>query len=214
MMQLTRIIAVRHGETAWNVDARIQGSLDIPLNTKGQWQATRTGLALAGESIDAIYASDLWRAYATALEIGKHHQINPITHEGLRERVFGEFQGRTFEEVREHWPEKAERWRRRDLDFAPEGGESLLQFRERIVATARQLASNCIGQSVVWVAHGGVMDVLYREATGQDLSATRTWELGNAAINRLLWNGEHFTLVGWNDTGHLDDTSVLSDEAV
>jgi probable phosphoglycerate mutase len=213
-MQITRIIAVRHGETAWNVDARIQGSLDIALNTQGLWQAARTGLALASESIDAIYSSDLQRAYSTALAIGEHHQITPITHAGLRERVFGEFQGRTFEEVREHWPEKAERWRRRDLDFVPEGGESLLQFRERIIQTARHLASNNLGKSVVWVAHGGVMDVLYREATGQDLSATRTWELGNAAINRLLWNGEHFTLVGWNDTSHLDATAVLSDPAV
>jgi 2,3-bisphosphoglycerate-dependent phosphoglycerate mutase len=213
-MQITQIIAVRHGETAWNVDARIQGSLDIPLNTKGQWQAARTGLALASESIDAIYSSDLQRAYSTAQAIGKHHQITPVTNTGLRERVFGEFQGRTFAEVRENWPEKAERWRRRDLDFAPEGGESLLQFRERIIQTARQLASNNLGKSVVWVAHGGVMDVLYREATGQDLSATRTWELGNAAINRLLWNGEHFTLVGWDDTGHLGNTAVLNDQAV
>jgi 2,3-bisphosphoglycerate-dependent phosphoglycerate mutase len=213
MQDVTHIIAVRHGETAWNVDSRIQGSLDIPLNNKGFWQATRTGEALANAPLDAIYASDLWRAYSTALEIAKPHQLTPLTHEGLRERVFGIFQGKTFEEVRDLWPDLAERWRRRDLDFAPEGGESLLQFRERVVIAARGIATANLGKTLVLVAHGGVMDVLYREATGQDLSATRTWELGNVAINRLMWNGEHFALVGWNDTNHLDE-AALSDETV
>jgi probable phosphoglycerate mutase len=210
MQDVTHIIAIRHGETAWNVDGRIQGWLDIPLNDKGQWQAARAAQALARAPIDAVYASDLWRAYSTALEIGKPHSLTPISHEGLRERVFGVFQGKTFEEVRELWPDLAERWRKRDLDFAPEGGESLLQFRERIVNAAKGIVQANPGKTLVLTAHGGVMDVLYREATGQGLDATRTWELGNAAINRLLWNGETFSLVGWNDVSHLDD-EALSD---
>jgi len=211
MQNVTHIIAIRHGETAWNVDGRIQGWLDIPLNDKGQWQAARAAQALRTAPIDAIYASDLWRAYSTALEIAKPHALTPFTHEGLRERVFGVFQGKTFEEVRALWPDLAERWRKRELDFAPEGGESLLQFRERIVNAASGIAQANPGKTVVLTAHGGVMDVLYREATGQGLDATRTWELGNAAINRLLWNGETFSLIGWNDISHLED-EALSDE--
>ena len=58
------------------------------------------------------------------------------------------------------------------------------------------------------VAHGGVMDILYRLATGQELQAPRAWNLGNAAINRLLWTPDGFTLVGWADTGHLEDASL------
>ena len=68
-MNATRIIAIRHGETAWNVDTRIQGQLDIPLNTVGRWQASRVAQALAEESIQASYASDLLRAWETASSI-------------------------------------------------------------------------------------------------------------------------------------------------
>lgn len=213
-LDVTQIVAVRHGETAWNVDARIQGWLDIPLNTKGLWQATRAAQALSSLSVTAVYASDLWRAYATALEIGRPHQLDPITHQGLRERAFGLFQGRTFEEVQGTWPEQAERWRKRDPDFAPpQGGESLQQFKARVVASVLDIAQEHLGETIVLVAHGGVMDVLYREATRQELNATRTWELGNAAINRLLWNSEGLSLVGWNDTQHLENESLSDDSA-
>ena len=70
-MDPTRIIVVRHGETAWNVDTRIQGQLDIPLNDTGRWQAERLAQALAGEEISAIYSSDLQRAHATALAVAR-----------------------------------------------------------------------------------------------------------------------------------------------
>lgn len=212
-LDVTRIIAVRHGETAWNVDTRMQGWLDIPLNGKGQWQARQVAAALAQERIDAVYASDLSRAHSTALEIGQAHRLNPSIHTGLRERRFGIFQGKTFEEVRQQWPDQAERWRKRDLGFSPEGGESLLQFRERVVNSVQEIVARHPRHALVLVAHGGVMDILYREATGQDLSAPRTWELGNASINRLLWNGEHLNLVGWNDTLHLDNDSLSDSTA-
>jgi probable phosphoglycerate mutase len=205
----TRVLAIRHGETAWNVDTRIQGQLDIPLNETGQRQARRLALALAAEPISAIYASDLWRAYETAQSIAAATGLEVIPDEGLREREFGLFQGKTFAEIEAIWPEQSLRWRKRDPAFAPEGGgESLLAFRERITRTAHHLAARHPGQQIVLVAHGGVLDVLYRAATGQELQAPRTWQLGNAAINRLLWTPEGFTLVGWADTHHLDDASI------
>jgi 2,3-bisphosphoglycerate-dependent phosphoglycerate mutase len=204
-MDATRIIAIRHGETAWNVDTRIQGQLDIPLNETGRWQAHRLALALACEPIAAVYASDLLRAWDTALSVGNAAGLPVVTDEGLRERGFGVFQGRTYAEVEVLWPDQALRWRKRDPHFAPEGGESLVQFRERVTRTAHTLAERHPGEQIVMVGHGGVMDVLYRAATGQDLQAPRTWELGNAAINRLLWTREGLTLVGWSDTFHLDD---------
>lgn len=204
-MDATRIIAIRHGETAWNVDTRIQGQLDIPLNDTGRWQAARLANALAAEPIAAVYASDLLRAWDTALSVGNAAGLPVVTHEGLRERGFGIFQGRTYAEVEQLWPDLALRWRKRDPDFAPEGGESLVQFRERVTTTAHELAARHPGEQIVMVGHGGVMDVLYRAATGQSLQAPRTWELGNAAINRLLWTREGLTLVGWSDTLHLDN---------
>jgi 2,3-bisphosphoglycerate-dependent phosphoglycerate mutase len=211
-MEATRLIAVRHGETAWNVDTRIQGQLDIGLNDTGLWQARRVGEALADEPIAAIYASDLARAWQTALEIARPRGIEVQPEPGLRERAFGHFEGRTFADIDASLPEQARLWRTRDPAFAPEGGgESLLAFRERVTRIAGQLAQRHPGELVVLVAHGGVMDVLYRAATGQELQAPRTWHLGNAAINRLLWTPQGFTLVGWGDIGHLDQGTL--DEA-
>jgi probable phosphoglycerate mutase len=120
-MQATRIIAIRHGETAWNVDARIQGHLDIPLNDIGLWQAARAGEALAGERLDAIYSSDLARAQTTAQAVaGTTGAL--VLDSGLRERCFGSFEGRTFKEIEAEQPEQALRWRKRDPDFVPDGG--------------------------------------------------------------------------------------------
>ena len=207
-MEVTRLIAVRHGETAWNVDTRLQGQLDIALNDTGLWQARRVGEALADEPIAAIYASDLARAWQTALEIARPFGIEVQTEPKLRERAFGHFEGRTFADIDASLPEQARLWRTRDPAFAPEGGESLLDFRERVTSIAAQLAARHPGELVALVAHGGVMDVLYRAATGQELQAPRTWHLGNAAINRLLWTPQGFTLVGWGDTAHLDQASL------
>lgn len=208
-MEATRIIAIRHGETAWNVDTRLQGHTDIGLNDRGQWQAQRVALALAEENVDAIYSSDLSRAHATAQAIAQRNtqltQKQVPTHTGLRERGFGIFEGQTYAEIASNFPEESERWRTRDPHFAPPGGESLLQLRERIARTVTELASRHVGQQIVIVAHGGVMDALYRLATQLDVAAPRTWGLGNAAINRLLWTPDGLTLVGWADDYHLDD---------
>lgn len=203
-MHATRIVAIRHGETAWNVDTRIQGHLDIPLNTTGLWQADQVARALADEPIAAIYTSDLQRAHATAQAVARTTGAPLTANPGLRERSFGHFQGRTFAEIEAELPEDALRWRKRDPHYAPEGGESLVTLRERIERTVALLARQHLGEQVVMVAHGGVLDVLYRLATRQDIQAPRTWQLSNAAINRLLWTPDGLSLVGWADTQHLD----------
>ena len=206
-MQATRIIAVRHGETAWNVDTRIQGHLDIALNDTGHWQARQVARALADEPLAAVYTSDLQRAHATALAIAQASGVPLVAEPGLRERSFGELEGRTFAEIEAELPEQARRWRQRDPHFAPTGGETLVQLRERIAATTHRLAAQHTEQLIVLVAHGGVLDMLYRLATGLDLQAPRTWLVTNASINRLLWTPQGLTLVGWADTQHLDTGS-------
>ena len=206
-MQATRIIAVRHGETAWNVDTRIQGHLDIALNDTGHWQARQVARALADEPLAAVYTSDLQRAHATAQAIAQASGAPLVAEPGLRERSFGELEGRTFAEIEADLPEQARRWRERDPHFAPTGGETLVQLRERIAATTHRLAAQHTEQLIVLVAHGGVLDMLYRLATGLDLQAPRTWLVTNASINRLLWTPQGLTLVGWADTQHLDTGS-------
>lgn len=208
-MEATRIIAVRHGETSWNVDARIQGQLDIQLNDTGRWQARRVGEALSSEQLAAIYSSDLGRAHDTARAIGEAAGIPVVAHPGLRERRFGLFEGKTFDEIHQAWPEHAHNWKKRIPEWAPpDGGESLLQLRERVGRTVSDIAARHCGELIAVVAHGGVLDALYRIATGQDVNSPRTWQLPNGAINRLLWTPEGFTLVGWSDTQHLEHPSI------
>ncbi len=211
-MQATRIIAVRHGETDWNLGTRLQGHRDIGLNDKGRWQAQRLARALAAsESIAAIYSSDLQRAWDTARTVAEatHRPLHTAT--GLRERSFGTFEGMTYAEIETKHPDAALRWRKRDPEWTPPQGESLLALRERVLSTAQAIAAQHLDEQIVLVAHGGVMDMLYRAAAGVDLQAPRTWNLGNAAANRLLWSSEGFSIVGWSDTSHLDDDAVMDE---
>ena len=201
----TRIVAIRHGETAWNASTRIQGHTDIPLNEHGQRQAQLLGQALSqADPMDAIYSSDLQRALATAQALALHTGARLVTHVGLRERAFGDFEGRSFAQIEQEMPEQAQLWRTRVPDWIPPGGgESLLAMQQRVMATVNALAQQHPGQQIAVVAHGGVLDVLYRAATQQSLQAPRSWVLGNAVINRLLWTPQSLTLVGWGDDAHL-----------
>ena len=202
--QATRVLAIRHGETDWNVERRIQGQLDVPLNATGRWQVDRLALAVADEGLAAIYASDLLRAFETAQAVARGSGQAIVTDVGLRERGFGAFEGLSYAEISRRWPEQSERWRRHDPEFGAPGGETLNQFYARSVATAARLAALHPGQTIALVSHGGVMDCLYRAASRVVLDAPRSWQLGNASINRLLYTPQGFTLVGWSDAGHLE----------
>lgn len=204
MADATRLVVIRHGETAWNAALRIQGHTDIPLNETGRWQAERMAAALADAGLSAVYSSDLQRAAQTAAPLARAAGLAVQHDSGLRERHFGVFEGATFQEIEQRWPEDARRWRQRERGFAPGGGETLQDFYQRCVAAAMRLAALHPGQAVALVAHGGVLDCLYRAATRIALDAPRTWQLGNASINRLLHSPEGLSLVGWNDTHHLD----------
>jgi len=200
---VTRVLAIRHGETDWNVATRIQGLTDIPLNERGRQQAARLARALADETLHTVYTSDLQRARDTAAALAQACGAPLVEDTGLRERHFGHFEGATFEEIAQRWPEDAQRWRRREPGFGPAGGESLQAFFDRSVAAAHRLAAAHAGRTIALVAHGGVLDCLYRAATRLELQAPRTWQVGNATVNRLLWTPQGFTLVGWNDDVHL-----------
>jgi len=200
----TRVLLIRHGQTDWNAQTRLQGHTDIPLNAEGRAQAERLRAALAGEALDAVYSSDLQRARDTAQAVAQATGAALTLERGLRERAFGSFEGATFAELEQRWPEQTARWRRRDPGFAPpDGGEALQDFYARCVATAERLAAAHPGGSIAMVAHGGVLDSLYRAAARVALDAPRTWVVANASLNRLLYTASGFVLVGWNDDTHL-----------
>ena len=211
-MQATRLLVLRHGETAWNQDTRIQGHTDIPLNPTGLWQARQLGEALAGESLAAVYASDLQRAWHTAQAVAQPHGLTVVADTRLRERHFGHLEGKTWLEIETHHPAEAVLWRTRQPEWTPQDGESLVTLRARVLAALNELAARHMGQQVALVAHGGVLDAFYRAATGLELQAPRSWQLKNAAINRLLWTPESLTLVGWDDVAHLETDAPSLDE--
>ena len=205
-MDATRIIAIRHGETEWNASGRLQGHTDVPLSAVGRRQAARLARALAarGEAMAAIYTSDLARARQTAQALADALALPLTATAGLRERCFGALEGLSFAEVEARWPDAAEQWRRRVPDWrADAGGESLVELRTRVLRTVDALAAPHPGQQIALFVHGGVLDILYRAATGQDLRAPRTWQLANAAVNRLLWTRGGLSVVGWDDQTHL-----------
>lgn len=202
--QVTRLLVIRHGETAWNLESRIQGHIDIPLNDKGRWQAERLAQALSDDAIHAIYSSDLQRARHTAEALASGTGLDVVLDTQLRERHFGRFEGLTQNEIAAQWPEEARRWRERDPAYGPEDGEVLAHFYERSVAALTRLALRHPGQQIAVVAHGGVLDCFYRAANGVALDQPRSWKITNASINRLLFNGEGFTMVGWADSLHLE----------
>lgn len=207
-MQATRLIVVRHGETSWNQDTRIQGHTNIDLNDTGRWQAARLAAALAAaladEPLSAVYASDLSRAHDTGYAVAQAQGLAVQPHTGLRERCFGVLEGKTWLEIETQHPEQATLWRTRVPEWVPAGGESLVDLQARVLATLNDLARRHVGEHIALVAHGGVLDVFYRAATGLGLQAPRSWLLKNTAINRLLWTPESLTLVGWGDVAHLE----------
>src|ERR1700710_2332234 len=117
--EATRLIAVRHGETAWNVEARLQGQLDIPLNERGLEQARRTAHWLAEDHPPRGVPSDPAAAPATPAANRRVHRTPLELDAGLRERSFGGFQGMTHTEVAERWPDLSARWKSRDPDYRP-----------------------------------------------------------------------------------------------
>ena len=202
MTAATRIILVRHGQTAWNNAARFQGHLDSPLTPEGLEQARALGRRLEGEAIAAIYSSDLGRARQTA-ELIAEFTGNAVAQDGrLRERGLGVFQGLSRAEARERYPADAERYFSRDPDFVVPEGESARGHFEKAFACLNELAPRHAGETIVVVTHGGLVSSLFRHVCGIDFGAERRYSLKNAAYNLFLWRAGRWTVDTWGDTSH------------
>jgi probable phosphoglycerate mutase len=204
-MDAVTLLLIRHGETAWNAEARIQGQLDVPLSNTGIWQAGRLAQRLADERIDAIISSDLARAWLTAQPIGQARHIEPLPDVRLRERHFGVFQGHTLDHIAVNWPAEFAAWRQRDPAWAIPEGESGTQFINRVLDALDEIAHRHAGGTVAVVAHGGVLDVAYRHARGLTWNAPRQHQMANAALNRVTARPRplRMEVVLWGDVAHL-----------
>ncbi len=199
---MTELIVIRHGETDLNRVGSFQGQIDVALNEHGLRQAQRLAQRLAGEPFDVIYASDLLRTQQTAEPLARQLSltINPVI--GLREQHFGELEGRTLASVQQESPELWESWLLFQADFSVPGGESVRQFSARILSTVFGLAEHHQGQRLLLVAHGGVLDMLYRHAKGFSLDGPRLCAIPNTGINRLTVEDDDIRITVWGDDAH------------
>ncbi|MDA1036260.1 MAG: histidine phosphatase family protein [Chloroflexi bacterium] len=205
---MARWYLVRHGETQWNADERIQGQTDVPLHDGGRREAALTGKRLSDTRFAAVYASDLGRTQETARIIVGAQSAQPTleiaTSELLREVGYGIFEGLTWTEIREQDPRMKERQFVRDLDFAPEQGESFRQVLARTGGFARTLVERHENDDLLIVAHGGSLRALAINILG--LHHDDFWKLRGlnpASISIVFQDGHTPALTSWNDVGHL-----------
>ena len=195
-----KLILVRHGETDWNLNDRIQGILDIPLNSKGLDQARKAGLRLSNEKIDAIYCSPMERAKQTAAEIAKFHDV-PIEYNDLiSEKNFGEMEGM----------DRVEYKKIRDNSgipyhlFTPPQGENYVDVRERLEKFYSSIKEKHAGHTVLVVSHGGVIRTLITLLMKRSIESVKELKQSNAAISVLEINGSSVPRIHYqNSTEHL-----------
>lgn len=205
---MTEILLIRHGETDWNAEKRLQGHADIPLNRMGWQQAIALKHALSAERVDAIISSDLLRARQTAQEIAMPHGLEVHIEPDLRERCYGAFEGLLYVDIKQRYPEAYKAWKGRNIDARlPDGeriAETLRGFAQRSIGTITRLVNHHQSYRIVLVTHGGVLECAYRSAQGGGFEHARDFDIFNASINRFIWQDESLKLLEWGKIGHLD----------
>lgn len=208
---MSEIIIVRHGQTEWNRESRVQGYRDSALTEEGIAQAQALAARLASESFAALLSSDLGRAAHTARIIAEHTGHRVRVEPSLRERNYGILEGLTREEFRVQYPDAALRYDSRDPDYAIPGGESQREFVARVVAAFNALADEFYGQRIVVVSHGGALAAFHRHIAALPLDAPRTLPLPNAGYNLFVRSRGQWSMQRWGDTAHLDEQDVFSE---
>ncbi len=199
-----RWFIVRHGETEWNAQGRIQGHTDIGLSEQGQQQARLVARRLAGVTIDLAYSSDLSRARETAQIILGGREVPFHTTPRLRERYSGVFEGLTAEERNDRYPEQFAASLVKDLDFAPTGGESIRQTCARMAALVAELKESHLDDSVLVVGHGGTLRAVF--VTLMELPLETMWRfvMANCGLSIVDTYQDNAVLRLYNDTSHLN----------
>ena len=209
-MSNTHICFIRHGETSWNAERRMQGHIDIPLNTAGMGQAKRLANALTQTkySFDAIYSSDLERAVHTANAVANALSLAVQTTPQLRERNVGQLQGLLLSEAPVLFPEIWQNHIARELDYDLGGGESIRAFHQRMQGVLELFLRQHRGQSILAVSHGGSLDMIYRIVTQQALDAERVAVVPNTSLNWITHDGSTWSVECWADTSHLSESAL------
>ena len=216
-MRVKKLILVRHGETDWNAEGRIQGMLDVPLNALGMQQAELAAAELA-RTIDVaeLVSSDLVRTRETTTPINEATGFEPRFDARIRERNFGVWQGKTYEEWRVLDAVGMARYNAGDPDYGPEGGETASQFLKRCVEAVPALVLGSLEKTLILVTHGGVVSSMVRHAQGLNPQSARTWSVPIASISE--WRVEYandepvFYVDRIGDVSHLEHADAALDE--
>ncbi|MEW5865417.1 MAG: histidine phosphatase family protein [Bacillota bacterium] len=201
----TRVFLVRHGQTEWNTTRRFQGHHDVPLSEAGVRQAERLALRLAGEPLSAVYTSDLSRAFETAqVIVSRHAGVAVLPLRELREIDMGEWEGKTFDEIRDTAPCAAVKWLEDTVNNPIPGGESYAQLRDRVVPRVLQLVQAHPDSSICIVSHAGPVKLLLCHALGLGAEGRLRIDLANASLSGVSYSpGEPPRVLFMNDTCHL-----------
>ncbi|HAA74044.1 TPA: histidine phosphatase family protein [Candidatus Latescibacteria bacterium] len=218
---MTEMVVIRHGETEWNVEGRIQGWQDSELNARGRAQAEALGRRFRGQRglIRAIYSSDLKRTMDTARSVADVVGLEIVADERLREWHLGCIETMLLDEARVREPEAVRIYEERDVEAVVPEGESIRERYNRCTSCLEEIAEKHKGDRVVVVTHGGILDDLYRFVNGVDLQAERDWDLFNCGINVLrIENREskienRWSVVRWGYIEHLEGIGSMADWA-
>jgi len=202
------MILVRHGQSTWNREHRIQGQLDPPLSDEGRRQAELLGHRLAGRPLAGFYASDLKRALETAEAIESLVDLKPAPTPGLREIFLGEWEGLSTEEIAERFPDAWARWSEKpDWDLVP-GGEGAARFETRVLATLDEILDRHARGDVLLVTHGGVIQVALHRVVGRPSRGLFPFKIQNASISVIEVRAGRMIIAGSNDVAHLEPALV------
>lgn len=196
---------VRHGETKWNVENRIQGQINSELTKRGLRQAHLTSERLDSVFFHYVYSSDLPRAFTTAKIITEPKKLKINTDERLRERSFGIGEGLTHEELAQRAPDVWKNVKNGDIDYVIPNGESKMQVLGRALEFFDELTKNHLSDRVLVVTHGGLINVFLRHILGIPQDAPRRFILPNTAINILGYYNYYWQVRTFGDISHLDD---------
>ena len=210
MNKRKKVIMVRHGETIWNTEKRIQGYSNTPLTEYGIRQAEKTGKRLSKENLNEIYSSDLGRAVQTAEIINKHLALNITLVKGLRERKYGVLEELSFSELNSKYPKIKEKLYSHDPEYQIPDGESLNEFAERTFNCINNIAENTCSETILLVVHGGVLECFFYMVIGLPLNCRKKFSLFNTSINTFSLYNEKWNLDSWGITDHLGNNDTLS----
>lgn len=199
---------MRHGQSTWNHERRIQGQLDPPLSDDGRRQATRLGRRLAGRRLAGFYSSDLKRAFETAQLIGLSAGIEPTPMPELREIYLGEWEGLRTADIAERYPEAWAGWQQEPhWDLVP-SGEGAALFEARVAAALESIFKRHEQGEVLVVTHGGVIQVALHRIVGRPSHGLFPFKIQNASISVIEKGNGRLVVSGVNDIAHLESGSA------